>query len=113
MYVYYDYKYAPNTFDFAVFLANAYIYTKANGVRITHIFLVADQYKNDISWECQPTLAYHDNKAANVAFVLSTLCVDRPSISLITDRNLMPVPTDRSFPPDYKKMVHGADGGGG
>jgi hypothetical protein len=86
MHIIYDYRFAPNSFDFATFLANAYIYSRAKKTTISRVTLVEFSYRPERAWDDAVVPdTYHERKVESVAFTLARMLSDRPAIELIRD----------------------------
>lgn len=103
MHVIFDYRVAPNSFDFATFLANAFIYSRATGRTINEISLVECAYRGDSSWGDRIVpIEYHERKAESVALTLSRMLIDKPSIySYRKWSDIKSWSIDDSFPPGF------------
>lgn len=101
MHLYYDYRYAPNTFDVAVFFANAHIVSRARKTKITHVFLICPDYRGDPSWEQKPSNDYLDFKVDNVAYAMARMLIDKPNITVVKDMTGLPFVNAEQFPPHY------------
>lgn len=101
----YDLRIAPNTFDFATFLANAFMYSRLTGGGLELINIYTTGYRSDKSWgNIEVPEAYHQIKIDSVILPLVRLLKDKPSFSIINNMNYSRIPQtgEKTFPPDFR-----------
>lgn len=104
MHVNYDLRVAPNTFDFATFLANAFMYSRFCNDTIDRVNIYTTGYRSDVSWGgVNPPDAYHEMKIDSVFLPLARLLLDKPSIAILNKfLNKLPASSqEKIFPPRF------------
>ena len=108
MHVIYDYRFAPNSFDFVTFLANAFIYSRVKQTIISKITLVEFNYRLERAWDdAIIPKTYHERKVESVALALARMLSDRPTIELIRDaESFRPSDNGLTFPHNFTPTAY-------
>jgi hypothetical protein len=96
----YDFRVAPNSFDVATFLANGYLFSRLRGSRVTKVTLVQVGFRPEPSWDMAAVpSAYEENKVDTVAYALSRMLKDNPSVVICTSLDsITSFTTGNNFP---------------
>lgn len=81
----YDFRVAPNSFDIATFIANAFLFARLNEKKIEKITLVQVAFRPEASWNNQKIPKdYESRKVDSVAYAISRLVIDDPTVTVVT-----------------------------